>query len=169
MFFDLFLILNIWEESKFWAASYKNESNLLLVGMTVCLESFLPFGCRTFICWKNLPKCSSFLVWIADCWFSSNILHTSRNPKNNCWFCWISRIFGVRFGGKDRSLCPYNPWSQQVWGSDAFLYETAQNFEVFFQKFKIKKKKKKSIAIDVFLKTFQWYHYEVDPILPDGT
>ncbi len=32
------------------AASYKNESNLLLVGMRVCLESFLPIGCRTFIC-----------------------------------------------------------------------------------------------------------------------
>jgi hypothetical protein len=51
------------------------------------------------------------LVWIADCWFSSNILLTSRNPKNNCW---ISRIFGVRFGRKDRGLCPYNPWSHQV-------------------------------------------------------
>ncbi len=112
-----FLIFYFWswifeKSSKLWAASYKNESNLLLVGMTTCLESFLPIGCRTFICWKNPP----------------NIILTSRNPKNNCW---ISRIFGVRFGGKDRGLCPSNPWSQQVGGLDAFLFEAAQNFEVF--------------------------------------
>ncbi len=30
--------------SKFWAASYKNESNLLLVQITVCIESFLPIS-----------------------------------------------------------------------------------------------------------------------------
>jgi hypothetical protein len=35
--------------SKFWAASYKNESNLLLVRITVCIKSFLPIGWRTFI------------------------------------------------------------------------------------------------------------------------
>ncbi len=55
------------KSSKFWAASFKNDSNLLLVGITVCLESFLPMGCHTFICWKNSPKGCSILVWIADC------------------------------------------------------------------------------------------------------
>jgi hypothetical protein len=76
------------------------------------------------------------LVWIAEWW---NSLHTSCNPKNNGW---ISRIFGARFGGKDCGLCPYNPWSQQLGGLDAFLYEAAQTFEVFSniqnQKSKIK-------------------------------
>ncbi len=72
------------KSSKIWAASYKNESNPRLAGTTVCLESFLPIAWRTFICWKN-PKCCSILVWIADCWFSSSILLTSGNPKNNCW------------------------------------------------------------------------------------
>ncbi len=62
-------------------------------------------GC-TFICWKNPPKCCSFLVWIAVCWFSSNILLTNCNPKNNCW---LSCLFGARFGRKDRRLSPYNP------------------------------------------------------------
>jgi hypothetical protein len=42
--------------SKFWASSYKNESNLLLVRITVCKESFLPIGWHTFIWWKNPPK-----------------------------------------------------------------------------------------------------------------
>ena len=54
---------------------------------------------------------------------------TNRNPKNNCW---LSHIFGVRFGGKDCGLCPwYNPWSQQGGWLEAFLYEAAQNFDVF--------------------------------------
>jgi hypothetical protein len=39
-FINLFLIFE--ETSKFPAASYKNESNLLLVRITVCVESFLP-------------------------------------------------------------------------------------------------------------------------------
>jgi hypothetical protein len=34
-----------------------------------------------------------------------NILLTSRNPKNNCW---LSRVFGARYGRKDCDLCPYN-------------------------------------------------------------
>jgi hypothetical protein len=53
----MFLIFNFWswifdKSSKFWAASCKNESNLLLVRFTVCIESWLPIGWRTFIWWK---------------------------------------------------------------------------------------------------------------------
>ncbi len=76
----LILLLNIWKTSKFWAASCKNESNLLLHRILVCIESCLPVAWLTFIWWKNLPKCCSILVWIAGCW---NSLLTSRNPKNN--------------------------------------------------------------------------------------
>jgi hypothetical protein len=32
---------------------------------------------------------------------------------------------------KDRGLWPYNPWSQQGGWLEAFLYEAAQNFELF--------------------------------------
>ncbi len=73
--------------SKVWATSCKNESNLLLVRITVCIESCLPIDWRTFIWWKNPPKCCSILVWISGCW---NSLLTSCNPKNN--WC-LSRIF----------------------------------------------------------------------------
>jgi hypothetical protein len=60
---------NFWifeKTSKFWAASYKNVSNLLLVRITVCIESF-PIGWRTFIWWKSPPKFCTILVWIAGC------------------------------------------------------------------------------------------------------
>jgi hypothetical protein len=73
---------------------------------------------------KNPPKCYT----LRDAGVSSNILLTRRNPKTNCW---LSRIFGDRFGGKDSGLWPCNLWSQQIEGLDAFFYELAQNFEVF--------------------------------------
>ncbi len=96
--------------SKFWAGSWKNQSNLLLVQITVCIESCIPISWRTFIWWKNLPKGSSIFVLIAGCW---NSLFTSRNPKNNwCLF----RIFGARSGGKDHGLSTYRPWSKQAGG-----------------------------------------------------
>ncbi len=135
--FDFLIsLLNIWKDFKeFWAASYKIESNLLLVRIMVCIESFLPIGWRTFIWWKNPPK---FWFGLRDVRVSSNILLASHNPKINCW---LSRIFGARFGWKDCGLWPYNPWSQQVGGLDAFMYEATQNFKVFL-KFKIKIKKK---------------------------
>ncbi len=52
--------------SKFWAASYKNEFNLLLVRVTVCIESFLPIGWRTFIRWKNPPSAAVFWFGLRD-------------------------------------------------------------------------------------------------------
>ncbi len=66
------------KSSKFWAAPCKNESNLLLVRFTVCIESCLPIGWCTFIWWKNPPKCCSILIRIAE-WWSSSL--SSRNPK----------------------------------------------------------------------------------------
>ncbi len=88
---NMFLIFYFWswifdKSSKFWAASCKNESNLLLVRFTVCIESCLPIGWRTVIWWKNPPKCSSILVWVAEWW---KFLLASRNPKKN--WC-LSRI-----------------------------------------------------------------------------
>ncbi len=86
----LIFLIPFWifqKTSKFWAASCKKKSNLLLIWITVCIESFFPIGWHTFIWWKNPPKCCSILVCIAECWSSSL---SSRNPKNN----WCpSRIF----------------------------------------------------------------------------
>ncbi len=73
---------------------------------------------------RNPPKCSSFLFWIAE-WCNSLLL--SRNPKDN-WN--LSRIFGARFGEKDRGLSTCKPWSEQAGGLEVFLHEASQNFEV---------------------------------------
>ncbi len=64
-----------------WAASCKNKSNLLLIRITVCIESFLPIGWHTFHWWKNLPKCCSILVLIAECWSSSLCMKRLRISK----------------------------------------------------------------------------------------
>ncbi len=138
----MFLIFYIWslifdKSSKFWATSCKNESNLLLVRFTVCIESCLPIGWRTSIWWKNPPKFSSIWVWIAEWW---NFLPASRNPKNN--WC-LSCIYGVRFGEKDRMPC--QPWTKQAGGLEAFWHGAAQNFEVVLI-FKIKNKKFKTYS-----------------------
>ncbi len=129
MFFYFFIsLLNIWKDFKVLSRFIQKWIQPPACYITVCLESCLPIGWRTFIWWKNLPKgCSIWfgLRYVRD---SSNILLTSRNPKDNCW---PSRIFGDRFGGKRLRFVAIHPWSQQVGGLDAFLYGAVQNFEVF--------------------------------------
>jgi hypothetical protein len=44
------------KSSKFFAASYKYPSNLLILRPMACTESFLPIGWRTFIWWKSPPN-----------------------------------------------------------------------------------------------------------------
>jgi hypothetical protein len=117
-------VFNIWKTSK-----YKNESNLLLVPITVCIEYFLPIGGRTFICWKNAPKGCTILVRIAGCWNSSNILlnyeQLSKEQLLTFWhfwsMVWLKRSWFVPIQTVIRT-------SRRL---DSFLYETAQNFEVF--------------------------------------
>ncbi len=96
----------------------------MLVRIPVCIKSCLAIGWRTFIWRKNPPKCTSILVWIAEWW---NSLLTSCNPKNN--WC-LARIFGVRFGEKDRGLSTCKPWPEQAGGLEAFLHGAAQNFKL---------------------------------------
>jgi hypothetical protein len=57
-------------------------------------------------------------------------------------------------GRKDRGLRPYNLWSQQVGGLDAFLYEAAQNFELFSKIQGQNQKNQKPFAVDVFFRAF---------------
>ncbi len=52
--------------SKFWAASYKNDSNLLLVHIKVCIESFLPIGWRTFLDEKIRRSAALFWFGLRD-------------------------------------------------------------------------------------------------------
>ncbi len=58
VFNSFVLSLIFYKSSKFWATPCKNESNLLLVRFTVCIESCLPIGWRTFIWW------SAALFWL---------------------------------------------------------------------------------------------------------
>ncbi len=58
---DINRCMNIWEEFKVLSRFIQNESNLLVVGITVCLESFLPIGYHTFICWKIRQSAALFL------------------------------------------------------------------------------------------------------------
>ncbi len=145
----LFFILNIIfdKSSKFRAASCKNVSNLLLVRITVCIESCLPIGWRTFIWWKNLPKCSSILVCIAEWWL------TSRNPKNN-WY--LYRIFGARFGEKDRGLSSehmqtVNRTSRRIRG---FFAWSGSELWSCFKYPALKLENQKPIAVDVLFKAY---------------
>ena len=149
MFLNFYFWSWIFETTpKFWAAPCKNESNLLLVRFTVCIESCLPIGWRTFIWWKNPPKCSSILVWVAEWW---NCLHASRNPKNN--WC-LSRIYGIRFGEKDRGLSTYKPWTEQAGDWVQFCMKRLRTLKLF-QIFSTEIKKSKTyIAVDVLLKGF---------------
>ncbi len=101
--------------SKFWASSYKNESNLLLVRITVCKESFLPIGWHTFIWWKNPPKGCTILVWL----WNVGILHSwaviphfwSTVHRKRSQFVNIQTVIQTR-------------------RLEAFLYWAAQNFEL---------------------------------------
>ncbi len=110
--------------SKFWAASCKNKSNLLLVRKELyrILSSY--WLAHFYLIKKNRPKCCSVLVWITGCW---NSLLTSRSPKNN--WC-LSLVFGAWFGRKDCGLSTCKPWSKQAGGWIHFLHEVAQNSEL---------------------------------------
>ncbi len=78
-----------------------------------------------------------------DCgWNSSNILLTSRNPKNNCW---LSNIFEAWIVGKDHGLWPYKPWSEQAGGWIHFRMKRLRTLKSF-QIFKTKMKKSKTFS-----------------------
>ncbi len=146
--FDFFNFTHLIEKtSKFWAASCKNESNLLLVRIMVCRESCLPIGWCTFIWWKNPPKCCSVLVWIAGCW---NSLLTSRNPKNN--WC-LSRI--LEHGSVEKiaiwAHSNRDPNKQKV----GFIFAwSGSELWTLKQYSRSKIKNQKPIAVDVLFKAY---------------
>ncbi len=138
--------MNILKDLKALRALCKIESNLLLVRITVCIESCLPIGWHTFIWWKNLTKCCSILILVAECW---NSLLACRNPKNN----WCpSRIFGAWFGGKDMQIC--KRWSEQAGGMEAFLHISGSELWNLFKYSRSKLKSQKPTAVDVLFKAY---------------
>ncbi len=144
----------------FWATLCKNESNLLLVRIPVCIESCLPIGWRTFIWWKIPPKCCSILVWKGDVGILYSWAVIQRQLMSLSYF-WST----VRW--EDRSLSTCKPWSKQAGGWIHFCMKRLRTLNSY-QIIKIKNKKIYS-GLVFFSRPIQWYHYHADPIWPDGT
>jgi hypothetical protein len=90
----MFIIFNFWswtfeKTSKFWAASCKNDSNLL-----PCSDHSLHriLSCYWLAHFHLMKKTAKVYLYF-DLGFG--MMDASRNPKNN--WC-LSRIFGARFG-----------------------------------------------------------------------
>ncbi len=123
----MFLIFYFWswifeKTSKFWAAPCKKASNPPAWsdhGLHRILSSY-------WLAHFHLMKKSAKVLLYLDCGMM-DFLPASRNPKNN--WC-LSRIYGVRFGEKDRGLSTCKPWSEQAGRLEAFLHGAAQNVEL---------------------------------------
>ncbi len=96
-----FFIFYFWswifeKTSKFWGASCKNESNLLLVQITVLHRILSSYWLAHFYLMKKSAKVLLYFQYFGlD---SGNSLPKSRKPKNN--WC-LSHIIGAPFGGKN--------------------------------------------------------------------
>ncbi len=93
----------------------------------------------------------SILVWIAVCWFSSNILLSSRNPKSNCW---LSRIFEDRFGGKRLQFVTIQLLILTRRRIRCIFVWSGSDLWSLFKNSKSKLKNQKPIAVDVLFKAF---------------
>jgi hypothetical protein len=123
----LILILNIWEEFKVLSRIIQKWFQPPACWDHGLFRILSYYWLSPFYLWKNPSKWCSILVWSADCWFSSNILLTSRNPKNNCWLS--SQTRDPNKEDEKRHFC-----MKQL--------RTLK----FFQKFKIKIKKSKTYS-----------------------
>ncbi len=136
---------------KFWAAPYKNASN-----PRTCWNHGLyghklqSFSSRRVS--KNAEK-STIVLWITACekyiWRNP----TSCNPTQNRAFLWhilSSKKVRQPIGRKD-SIQTVILTSRRL---DSFLYEAAQNFEVFPNIQKGNLKNQKHIAVDVLFKAY---------------
>ncbi len=105
----------------FWFFNFDLE--YLLVGITVCLESFLPIGWRTLF--DEKIRQSSALFWFGL--RNDGILYLQAAIQEQLLTLphFWSRVW------RKIGLWPYSPWSQQGGWLEAFLYEAAHNFDLF--------------------------------------
>ncbi len=103
--------------SEFWAVSYKIESNLLLVRITVC--TCLPIGWRTFFWQKIRQNVALFWFGLRD----AGILYSHAVIQNP--IVYIPAFLETGLAEKIAVCDAYNPLSQQVGGLYVFLYEAA--------------------------------------------
>ncbi len=150
------LILNIWEEFKFVSRFIQK-----LIQPPACWDHGL-FSILSS-CWlshfymlKKSAKYCSILVWIADCWFSSNILQAVIPRKT------VDCIFGALFGRKNRCMCPYKmiqpviPTRKMIRG--IFVWSGSELWSLFKYS-KLKLKNWKPIEVDVL-----FYAYLMVPL-----
>ncbi len=129
------LILNIWKDFKFLSRFMQKW-----LQPPACSDHGLHriLSCYWLAHFHLMKKSAKVHLYFGlDC----RMMDASRNPKNN-WG--LSRIFGARFGEKDRGLSTCKPRSGQAGGLEAFLHGAAQNFELLSniqdEKYKIKNK-----------------------------
>ncbi len=112
-------------------------TNLLLVRITICIESFLlTMSGALFIWWKNTPKCCTMWnVVILKIFYSLAVIQRT-----------IVDSPGSRFVQTVIRTSSRLDW---------FLHDAAQNFEVFSNNpKKMKIKKSKTIAVDDLFKAY---------------
>ncbi len=90
----------------FWV--FEKTSYKKWIQPPACSKILSSYWLAHFYLLKNPPKAGSFLVWIAGCW---NVLLTSSNPKNNCFF----RHFWSTVPRKRLRFVPIQ-WSEQARG-----------------------------------------------------
>ncbi len=142
---------------------------LLLVGSTVCRGSFLPTGLRTFIWWKNPPKCCTILVWIAGC--LSFFKYSSPKPESKDQMLTLPHFLGPVWRKRLRfvNIQPVIPTSRRI--RCIFVWSGLELWSLFKNSRK-KFKNQKPIVVGVLFRAYPmvpWYHSHADPIWPDGT
>ncbi len=105
----LFLILNFLKDFKVLSHSMQNRPLILLF---VRITVFLLAGALSF---DEKIRQSSPLFWFG---LRNDGIFTCE-PQSKKQLC-LSRIYGVRFGEKDRGLSTCKPWSEQAGGLEAF-------------------------------------------------
>jgi hypothetical protein len=140
--------------SKFWTASNKSAS---------IPPSYLAHGLYEHKPISFLPNRSPKMRESQQLFFGLRLVRrifeetlTSRNPNQNSATLW--QIFSSNksaSANRKTGFYMYKPWSEQAGGWIHFLYEAAQNFEVFSNKYsKVKLKNQNPIAIDALFKAF---------------
>ncbi len=101
----LILILNFWKNfkvlSRFIQKCLQPPASLAH-GLYGILSSY----CLATLLFDKKIRLNAALFWFGLRWNSSNVLLTSRPPKNNCW---LFHIFRARFGWKDCRFEPKQP------------------------------------------------------------
>jgi hypothetical protein len=94
----------------------------------VCIESCLPFGCRTFFDEKIRQRAALFGFGLQNVKILQ-IIHSQAVLQRIVVD--FPAFLETGLAEKNWVLCTYNLSAGEVGGLEVFLYEAAQNFELF--------------------------------------